>query len=321
MIPGLGTFLDRLDSLLGKNYLIAGFVPVLVFAVFGGWILYTLNPDTVVGFLADITEEATLDQTVSWLALTFVVGLSGYVVWSLNAMFRELLEGRYLPLAAQRWLEAQQQVARSRLNQKLAELRPDRARYRKFAGLDIYEAVDSPAGDEDKERQWVNKLAGARELGRNSTAVTTGQTEALSEKLVSRFDKLRKEQARRRIISFENAERFFIQLEHELQNRPVGRLSPADIDKLFFMAAEFPEIARYALIQIESEYDRVWSQKFFRFDDRNERAICLIMDRPGRALCREFLPYSARTGRCLRLDDAILLAGRESLPRAGRGSA
>ena len=269
MIPGLGTFLDRLDSLLGKNYLIAGFVPVLVFAVFGGWILYLLHPVAVVEFLAEVTGEETLDQTVSWLALTFVVGLTGYVVWSLNATFRELLEGRYLPLAARRWLEAQQQVARSKLNQRLAELRPDRVRYRMFAGLDIYEAVDNPAGDKAKERQWVNQLAVASEKGLNSAAGMSGSTETLPKRLVSLFDQLKDAQERRQIILFTKAEELFSLLELELKNGPERHLLRADFKQLSSMADVFPDIARYALSRIESEYDRVWSQKFFRFPNES----------------------------------------------------
>ena len=269
MIPGLGTFLDRLDSLLGKNYLIAGFVPVLVFAVFGGWIFSLLHPDAAVEFLTDITDEDAFDETASWLALTFVVGLAGYVVWSLNATFRELLEGRYLPLAARRWLEAQQQVARSKLNQRLVELRPDLVRYRMFAGLDIYEAVHEPVSDEVKERQWVNMLAVASEKGRKSAAETAGQTESLSNELESLFHKLKDLQKRRRIILFTDAEKLFSMLEYELQNGPEKRLLPADFNQLSSMADVFPDIARYALSRIESEYDRVWSQKFFRFPNES----------------------------------------------------
>ena len=269
MIPGLGTFLDRLDSLLGKNYLIADFVPVLVFAVFGGWILSILHPDAVPEFLTDITDEKAFDQTASWLALTFVVALAGYVVWSLNATFRELLEGRYLPLAARRWFEAQQQAARSKLNRRLVELRPDRVRYRKFAGMDIYEAVDNPVGDEAKERQWVYMLAVAREKGRKSAAETTGQTESLSSALKSLFHKLKVLQKRRRIILFTDAEKLFSMLEYELQKGPEKRLPPSGFKQLSFIANEFPEIGRYALSRIESEYDRVWSQKFFRFPNES----------------------------------------------------
>lgn len=270
MISGLGSFLDRLDSLFGKNYLVAGFVPVLVFATLSAFLLYVLDPDLATRLLAEINSGATLDQTASWVGIGIVLALAGYLHWSLNASYREILEGRYLPGRIRREMEAKQQAISQQLSDRINELRKDLAYYRKHMALDNTEAVQSPQDDEVKQRQWANllnpKTVANKSVQDPNDEPRVESTLAAIEQHLTRFREL---QSRRELIPFEDANRLFKMLEGFLPRKEEPHLSDEELRQWQLARIEFLRIARYGLGRVEASYDRYWSRKFFRFPNES----------------------------------------------------
>ncbi len=256
MIPGLDTLIDRLQGLFGRGYLLAGFFPVLILTALCALVAGRLFPSTQ-GFFARVSEkEASLDQLLSWLGLLLILALAGFIFWSLNTWLRELLEGRYLPSPIRRWLEARQQEARLALEERLDQLRPDLSRYRRVAGMTLVEAIrekDSKAG----KRQWANLLAAAETAARERTETRAFE---VAPEVVREHKRLLRMRRRQQVIPFRSARRLFEALLAELESAPADGLP-----ELVKMRRQFLRLARYATVKVESEYARLWCEKFWRF--------------------------------------------------------
>ncbi len=265
MIPGLSTFLERLQGLLGKAYFVAGFFPVLIVALASALVSWHLRPEAR-DFFAGIQEDSALDQILAGFALLVLVAILGFIFWTLNTWLRELLEGRYLPRGARDWLEARQQGERERLQRELAGLRPDLARLRRVAGLDPLTAVQEPPPDEAaaeaevRERQWVNRLRRASEAGEE--AGTRAPAAAVAPEVGERFRRLEAARRRGRRIPFAELEAAFAALESELRAKSEAR-TPGLAERRH----QLVDLARYSLARTESAFERLRAQRLFRFPD------------------------------------------------------
>jgi hypothetical protein len=152
MITGLGTVLDRLQTAFGNPFLLAGYLPVLVFAVASlaaaDWVFPSTQP-----WLKAFADAGVAEQAPRLLLFLFATAVTGFLFWCLNPWFRECLEGAHLlPAVLRRWLEVYQQEQRDRLEERWSGLRDELFEFRR-------------AG-----KQWPDYLLVARRAGIASAA-------------------------------------------------------------------------------------------------------------------------------------------------------
>ena len=90
----LGALLDKLGGLLPKNFIIASFFPMLIFAFLNGVMLYLFSG----GFSRSFDRYLTLDaarQTFYGVVVLIGVAFVAYVFSTLNLFLRETLEGKH----------------------------------------------------------------------------------------------------------------------------------------------------------------------------------------------------------------------------------
>ena len=91
----LSTLLDKLGGLLPRSFIIASFFPVLIFALFNGFMLYRFSA----AFRRVFDDYFALDaskQALYGAVVLILVSFFGYIFSTLSLFLRELLEGKYL---------------------------------------------------------------------------------------------------------------------------------------------------------------------------------------------------------------------------------
>lgn len=91
----LGTFLEKLQALLSKSFLIASFFPVLIFATINSVLLYTqsaLFASFVRRYLAG--QTGLIDSVTVGMTALVALGIVAFLFSMLNTRLREILEGR-----------------------------------------------------------------------------------------------------------------------------------------------------------------------------------------------------------------------------------
>jgi hypothetical protein len=91
----LGTLLEKLGGLLPRNFIVASFFPVLVFAFLNGIMLYLFSE----GFSRNFDKYFALDagkQTLYGFTILIGVAFIAYIFSTLNLFLREMLEGQHL---------------------------------------------------------------------------------------------------------------------------------------------------------------------------------------------------------------------------------
>jgi hypothetical protein len=104
----LSSLLDKLTALVSKNFALAAFVPMLVFAFLNGVLLYFHARWFQSWARSEIDKPSVFDLT----AVTVALAVAAYMLSSISLYLREVLEGkRLLPLwpALDRKMRAQQQ--------------------------------------------------------------------------------------------------------------------------------------------------------------------------------------------------------------------
>lgn len=283
MIPGLGTFVDRLGATAGKNYLIAGFYPVFIATTACAFAALLVFPDTQEWWeTIGEQEEGTLDGMKLVVALLLIVTLVGFVVWSLNTWLRELLQAPPLLKFMLRRMEQYQHARRSVLKDELETAMYDLARYRKFAGLDVPDAISVGwARDTYKRELWINQLqiaeGGGRKFQKRLMLIGCEKNKArLQIRMNSSFRKL-KRQARalgramfwRSPIRFDDVHAYFKALHNHLSWVAVDLHSEADIEKLASLKLKFPKLAQYARVKTQTVVDAKLSERIFRYPNED----------------------------------------------------
>lgn len=247
MFSGLATVLDRLQGVFGKGYLFAGVIPFLILSalcaifgdnVFPSWRLARIS----------YSQLSTTEQIPYEVAFVLLLGLLGFVFWTLNAWFRQVLEGRRLfPAFLQEMMAAAHQSKLDSMDEVLDQLRPELAQFRQAYG------------------NWRTQLKAAREHG------ATQPAHQIPHKLKEDYESLVKKRTRRARISFKEMNDFFSALEQEL------RSNPADNTELDQIHQGFARLSQFALSRVETEYFARLGQRKARYPD----AISLAATRMG----------------------------------------
>src|SRR4029078_12414129 len=92
----LGTLLEKVGTLLPKNFIIANLFPMLLFAAIDSLMLYWLSGR----FRSAVQNYFAMDageQALIGFPILIAVTLAAYIFSTLNLLQRELLEGQYWP--------------------------------------------------------------------------------------------------------------------------------------------------------------------------------------------------------------------------------
>lgn len=268
MIPGLSTLSESLQSLISKNFLISGFLPTVLFALASLWPVSVVWPDYWASVAAQLDDLDAIGALFSFQLLALIV--ASYVIWSFRAFFRELLEGRYLWPSARHRLTGFQAAYRRKLEEERQALRSDRFALREVASMDVFEARNVDADEDDEatvelsRKQWANTLHGALVAVRGDVRSRPTGNDDL-EALAWRMSELEEKQSRQERIDYRVLESCYDEIIGVCTPDKYRKLSPKGDENLAAAAAELPHLAQYALAGIESEYDRLTSQLAYRF--------------------------------------------------------
>jgi hypothetical protein len=151
----LGTLLEKLGTLLPKNFIVAYFFPMLLFASTNALMLYWTSEK----FRGWCERYYALDagkQALSGLPLLIAVALIAYIFSTLSLFLREMLEGKYLDYFPRRIKASLMSAQQRKLSECDAQLRAHRRRRRELNRL-------APC--------WINTLRDARVAGNRKDAV------------------------------------------------------------------------------------------------------------------------------------------------------
>src|SRR5437660_3494001 len=115
-----GILLEKLGALLPKNFIIASFFPMLVFAGMNALMLYWISES----FRTEVTqyrESSVGTQALVGFPVLIVVALAAYIFSTLNLLQRQALEGEYLPSGSKNRFTAGQQRRIRELEQRLLD--------------------------------------------------------------------------------------------------------------------------------------------------------------------------------------------------------
>lgn len=239
MVSTIGTLLDRLQGLVSKGFLLAGFLPAAIFLALNLGLIYLVFRDARPSMNHFFGLSAS-DQALYWLAGILFSFILGIAFWSLNSWFRQFLEGRYLPASLRR-LEKIQYRELEAYEKKISETLEPVSLFREDAGR-----IDALI--------WFLKemrMAGNEEP----------QNE-LSAELKDKFAMLKGSQGDWEPISYQEIKDFFFLLADDLRTKPADRIK--ELDEIH---QEFFKLFSYAQNRQESFYNRALSEKRFRFPE------------------------------------------------------
>ena len=123
MLSGFGTLLDRLQGLLGKGFLLAGFVPLVVLILLNLALLHWISPKDY-KIIAAFVEQPENNTLFFWIRLVLIVFVASLALWSVNPWLRQFLEAKIL------WEPIRLQMIASK-NDKVIELETELKRLEK----------------------------------------------------------------------------------------------------------------------------------------------------------------------------------------------
>jgi hypothetical protein len=265
----LGTLLDKLVSLLSKN-LIIGSIPLFAFLFFNGLMLYRVSYHFQQWTARYFFSQDLVRQALLSFAFLIVIVILTYVLFSLNSLLREILEGKHLPFAflanafSQRFrerlseLEKQMQLARK----KLRDLRT-------------------------KDREWQISLRAAYQAG---TAVQQC-TYQRSNDLTHLLDRSR----RNAEVTLEDLTPVVDAMQLSLQTNNPELLNNAASGNLDIDSGEVQRLVRYAVDKAQGNYARLMAE--YQFDYAGEEVAATRMGNISR-----IAPHYATSRYSLNLD-------------------
>lgn len=244
----LDTLLEKLSTLLPKNFIISAFFPVLLFSFLNGLLFYLTNES----FRGRVTRFFDLDagkQALFGFPVLIAIALIAYLFSMLNLSMRRALEGESLPGVLKKRLLVLQQA-------KLHLLDDDLDVYRqKWLDLKI------------KEDEWRTQLKKARARGNTKTATCSYSKAAPAARAI---EGLRRRRELHRPLSFSDIGAAVVELEKELKKCAVDDFSPgdADLDNKNFLDKDHIDLIKlipYAVSYAENDYADQFNKREYRF--------------------------------------------------------
>lgn len=243
----LGTLLEKLGTLLPKNFLIATFFPMLIFSSANAGMLYWTSA-SFRQWGGRILGLDTGKQALVGFGLLLALTVSAYIFSTLNLFLRQLLEGEYLGRALRGELIAGQQ---RRLDEKEGVRKEDRRRRRELR----------------RAEAWIPKLKDARVEGNGKDAQCSYPAKnPTSDKVAQLSDK----KARHELIEVVELKTAVDLLIEQLAKSPVDQREPGapdledkkrlDVDHNILHA-----IIYYVLSYADNEYSASFNDVEFNY--------------------------------------------------------
>lgn len=242
----LGTLLEKLGTLLPKNFIIANFFPMLLFVAMNGLTLYWMSDrfHLAVGkyFAMDAGNQALIG-----FPILIAIALAAYISSTFNLLQREILEGRNLPGFLQKVLIAGQQRRLNNSAQKVLEKTRERRSFRRLDG--------------------VKQLGDARARGNQQQAPCEYGEETPAAEAVAALQAKRLRYDLISIAEFENALGLLVQ---QLESCPVDIRNAGDLDidgKLLLNRDQIILIhcLDYVERRLENDYRELFNYREFNF--------------------------------------------------------
>lgn len=250
----LDTVLERLGGLLPRNFLIAAFFPVLLFAGANGVMFYLTNANFR-RWVANYLELDVGKQAYYAFPLLIIIASAAYIFSMLNLSLRRILEGEP-PFVPQRWKsKLKEQLSsgqRAKLERLEALLNKNKLHWWKM---------------KRHEGEWHASLDAAWEEGKlnNETCAYTNDTEAAKD-LAALMDK----RARNAVIEFEEMTKAISSLTRELAKCDIGSLKTDDKDydnkrRLDDADTIVRELINYAVNRVEEDYAEYYNRREYNY--------------------------------------------------------
>jgi hypothetical protein len=257
----LDALLEKLGGLLPKNFIIAAFFPVLLFAGANGVMCYL----TVPRFREWAGRYAALDagqQAFYGIPVLIVVAVAAYIFSMLNLSLRRALEGEppLLPDRVKDWLKRQLTVRqRHKLRRLEAQLKESERFWWRLKRL-----VDGKEGKGDGLESILTKAYTA------GTAQAAACDYAPDKSAAAAVAELAKRREENREITAQELSDAVGQLAAELGKCNVGRQKPGDPDyenkrELNEDFEALREVIRYAVSRAEEEYATRYNQREYNY--------------------------------------------------------
>jgi hypothetical protein len=194
--------LNALQSIYGKGFILAGFLPICLLLGISWFLGCCLSPVFVE--FSEYLLSAKLSQQFAIGTLTlFLISIISFVFWQLNSWFRQVLEGRVLPRFVQDWLSVVERKDCESLEQEIQNYQNEVVSFR------------------SANAQWEAQLL-ANSTGTGTTLRDTH--------LSAKFDELAKKTGGWRAVPYQIFEDFNRLLASELaQTSPTAVKKLADI--------------------------------------------------------------------------------------------
>jgi len=242
----LGTLLEKVGTLLPKNFIIANLFPMLLFAAINSLMLYWLSGR----FRSAVQNYFAMDageQALIGFPILIAVTLAAYIFSTLNLLQRELLEGQYWPTRMKARLSAGQQRRLDHANDQFFKITNYREELRRLNGIE--------------------RLGTARAFGNEQQAQCVYSTTRPAAKAVSI---LAKKRLRHKIIKLPQLHNAIVLLARELRSCPVDTLDPAapDTPNKILLDADhqtFNKCWNYAKTRVENDRVESFNLKEFNY--------------------------------------------------------
>lgn len=180
--------LNALQSIYGKGFVLAGFLPVCLLLSVSWCLGCCLSPE-VVDFSEYLLSVKLFQQFTIGILTLFLLSIVSFIFWQLNSWFRQVLEGRVLPRFAQDWLSVVERKGCESLEQKIQTFQNEVVSFR------------------SANVQWETQLL----------ASSTGTGTVIHDiHLSGKFDRLAKQAAGWRAVPYQTFEDFYKLLSAEL---------------------------------------------------------------------------------------------------------
>lgn len=240
-----GTFIEKLESLLGKTFLISSLFP-LVLGI-------SINALLIVYRTRQFTDgHELLTSIVSWISKPTVdivvlalIACLAYLLSPLNLPMREFLEGKYLPILLSERLQANQYKNLVRLSNNLEET----ARRHHWLAI--------------KAKKWGASMRKARCLGKQINACNYDESGGCA-RTMRKLNRLR---LRRKQIPREDLIDASVRLFNKLRLNNVDLNRSYSCQALDKAEADFFEAVKYSLSHVQQQYRELYDDRQFNYPE------------------------------------------------------
>jgi len=242
----LGTLLEKLGTLLPKNFIIANLFPMLLFAAVNGVMLYRFSDSFRYAAQRYFTMNAG-EQALIGFPILIAITLAAYIFSTLNLLQREILEGQYLPNPLRSALTSGQRQRADDTDDEILGVRKLRRGLKKLKAME--------------------RLSAARDIGNKQQTLCDYSKK--SEAAIAIGD-LAKKRMRHQIIGLEALDHAIVLLEQQLSRCPVDVLNAGlpDINNKVLLDQDGEKLLKcvaYVESRVENDYVALFNKREFNY--------------------------------------------------------